>query len=33
VLGANEHDCGSAGCTVVESDYYYLEALRRFGRL
>jgi len=29
VLALNEHDCGDANCTVIESDYYFLEALRR----
>ena len=30
VLAACEHDCGDAGCTVIEADYYLFEALRRF---
>tara|TARA_B100000795_G_C22483325_1_gene317487 strand:+ start:195 stop:545 length:351 start_codon:yes stop_codon:yes gene_type:complete len=29
VLKANEHDCSSIECTVIETDYYFLEALRR----
>jgi unsaturated chondroitin disaccharide hydrolase len=29
VLIANEHDCGYAACTVIETDYYLFEALRR----
>jgi len=29
VLSHNRHDCGLDGCAVVESDYYYLEALLR----
>eukprot|EP00730_Choanoeca_flexa_P004580 TRINITY_DN1173_c0_g1_i1.p1 TRINITY_DN1173_c0_g1~~TRINITY_DN1173_c0_g1_i1.p1 ORF type:complete len:389 (+),score=105.34 TRINITY_DN1173_c0_g1_i1:62-1168(+) len=29
ILQANGHDCKAAGCTVVESDYYLLEAVRR----
>jgi len=29
VLAANQHDCKSAGCTLIETDYYYYEALRR----
>lgn len=24
------HDCGSNNCTIIESDYYFYEALRRF---
>lgn len=35
VLVANHHDCGSDECTVIETDYYALEAIRRLeaGRL
>jgi len=29
VLASNAHDCGSDNCTVIESDYYLLEAIRR----
>lgn len=29
VLIANHHDCNFDACTVVESDYYLFEALRR----
>jgi hypothetical protein len=29
VLAANAHDCGSDSCTIIESDYYLLEAIRR----
>ncbi len=29
VLIANQHDCGYAACTVIETDYYLFEALRR----
>jgi hypothetical protein len=29
VLIANQHDCGFAACTVIETDYYLFEALRR----
>ena len=27
---AGWHDCGSNNCTIIESDYYFYEALRRF---
>ena len=30
VLIRNQHDCGATGCTVIETDYYLKEALRRF---
>lgn len=33
VLVANAHDCGDNGCTVIETDYYFLEALMRLNRL
>lgn len=29
VLLQNHHDCGSNVCTVIETDYYFLEALLR----
>jgi unsaturated chondroitin disaccharide hydrolase len=29
VLGQNAHDCGDIRCTVIETDYYLLEALLR----
>lgn len=29
VLAANAHDCGTPNCTIIESEYYVLEALRR----
>lgn len=33
VLAANQHDCGAAECTVIETDYFFFEALRRLGPL
>ena len=30
VLTHNGNDCGADGCTVIETDYYFYEALRRF---
>jgi unsaturated chondroitin disaccharide hydrolase len=30
VLSNCFHDCGSVNCTIVESDYYFYEALRRY---
>ncbi|EDQ91422.1 uncharacterized protein MONBRDRAFT_23330 [Monosiga brevicollis MX1] len=29
ILQRNGHDCVLAGCTVIETDYYFLEAIRR----
>jgi unsaturated chondroitin disaccharide hydrolase len=29
LLIANQHDCAYFACTVIESDYYILEAVRR----
>mmetsp|Transcript_15131 Transcript_15131/g.33391 ORF Transcript_15131/g.33391 Transcript_15131/m.33391 type:complete len:389 (-) Transcript_15131:109-1275(-) len=29
VLAANRHDCDADGCTIIETDYYMYEALRR----
>jgi unsaturated chondroitin disaccharide hydrolase len=29
VLASNQHDCGSDKCTVIETEYYAYEALRR----
>jgi unsaturated chondroitin disaccharide hydrolase len=31
VLASNQHDCGSDKCTLIETDYYMYEALRRLG--
>mmetsp|Transcript_11893 Transcript_11893/g.27974 ORF Transcript_11893/g.27974 Transcript_11893/m.27974 type:complete len:94 (+) Transcript_11893:349-630(+) len=33
VLWGNRHDCGSDSCTVIETDYYLLEAIRRLATL
>jgi unsaturated chondroitin disaccharide hydrolase len=33
VLASNEADCKDARCTLIESDYYLYEALRRFAAL
>lgn len=33
VLAANQHDCGAAECTVIETDYFFFEALRRLGTI
>jgi len=33
VTQGNGHDCGTANCTIIEADYYALEALRRFNAL
>ena len=30
VLKGCYHDCGDDGCSVIESEYYYLEALLRY---
>lgn len=30
VMIANRHDCSFDSCTVIESDYYVFEAIRRF---
>lgn len=32
VLDQNAHDCGDARCTVIETDYYFLEALLRYAK-
>ncbi len=29
-LAYNGHDCGSDRCSLIETDYYFLEALRRY---
>ena len=29
VLASNQHDCGTAECTVIESDYFLLEGIRK----
>ena len=29
VTKGNGHDCGAAGCTIIEPEYYLLEAIRR----
>jgi unsaturated chondroitin disaccharide hydrolase len=31
VLAGNQHDCGSDKCTLIETEYYMYEALRRLG--
>ena len=30
VLNNCFHDCASVNCTIIESDYYFYEALRRY---
>ena len=29
VLASNQHDCKAEACTIIETDYYMYEALRR----
>lgn len=29
VTKGNGHDCGAAGCTIIEPEYYLFEAIRR----
>ena len=29
VTMGNGHDCGSANCTIIEPEYYLLEAIRK----
>lgn len=33
VTMGNGHDCGSANCTIIETEYYAMEAMRRFSAL
>ena len=31
VLAGNQYDCGSEKCTLIETEYYMYEVLRRLG--